>query len=69
MSDQSTKEPSLFDPVWGARNIGKEINLGPRQALYLLEIGALPARKLANRWVAERGTLRAAITGKALSEM
>jgi hypothetical protein len=63
MNDQSTKEPSLFDPVWGARNIGKEINLGPRQALYLLEIGALPARKLGSRWVAERGKLREFFAG------
>lgn len=48
-----------IDLVWGAAEIGKEINRKPRQTFYMLESGLLPARKVGNQWVAERGKLRA----------
>ncbi|MBZ9683113.1 DNA-binding protein [Mesorhizobium sp. CO1-1-2] len=47
-----------IDLVWGADNIAKAINVKPRQAFHMLETGLLPARKVGNRWVAERGKLR-----------
>ncbi|MER9169852.1 DNA-binding protein [Mesorhizobium australicum] len=48
-----------IDLVWGAAEIGKEINRKPRQAFHMLETGLLPAKKVGNQWVAERGKLRA----------
>ncbi|WP_292500199.1 hypothetical protein [Mesorhizobium sp.] len=39
------------------------INKKPRQAFHLLESGLLPARKVGNQWVAERGKLRAFFLG------
>ncbi|MER8846792.1 DNA-binding protein [Mesorhizobium australicum] len=51
-------EPAL-DLVWGAVEIGKEINRKPRQTFHMLETGLLPAKKVGNQWVAERGKLRA----------
>lgn len=47
-----------IDLVWGAASIGKEINQSARQTFYMLESGFLPAKKVGNRWVAERGKLR-----------
>ncbi|RWG04044.1 DNA-binding protein [Mesorhizobium sp.] len=55
-------EPAI-DLVWGAVEIGKEINRKPRQAFHMLEQGLLPARKVGNQWVAERGKLRAFFLG------
>lgn len=55
-----TDEPSAsIDLVWGAAEIGKEIKRKPRQTFHMLEKGLLPARKVGNQWVAERGKLRA----------
>ncbi|MDG4908442.1 DNA-binding protein [Mesorhizobium sp. WSM4898] len=51
-------EPRPIDLVWGAENIGKEINRKPRQTFHMLEQGLLPAKKVGNQWVAERGRLR-----------
>ena len=51
MSDDDT-------PIWGAANIGKEANLDPRQAWYLLDRGELPAWKVGRRWVSTRRLLR-----------
>ncbi|PBB86628.1 hypothetical protein [Mesorhizobium sp. WSM3876] len=56
-------EPQPIDLVWGAADIGKEINRKPRQAFHMLESGLLPARKVGNQWVAERGKLRAFFLG------
>ncbi|MFK0693081.1 DNA-binding protein [Mesorhizobium sp. IMUNJ 23033] len=47
----------------GAAEIGKEIKRKPRQAFHMLEKGLLPARKVGNQWVAERGKLRAFFLG------
>jgi hypothetical protein len=49
----------LEDPdiIWGADAVGKVINRTKRQAHYMLETGALPARKVGGRWVASRRKL------------
>lgn len=44
--------------VWGAEAIAKEIGQGVRRTFYLLETGALPARKVGGRWVTDRQQLR-----------
>lgn len=56
MTDQAS---APIDLVWGAADIGKEINKKPRQTFHMLETGLLPAKKVGNQWVAERGKLRA----------
>jgi hypothetical protein len=38
--------------VWGAEAIGRVIGRNPRQTHYLLEKGALPARKVRGLWCA-----------------
>lgn len=62
---KQTTEAATIDLVWGAKDIGKEINKKPRQTFHMLESGLLPARKVGNQWVAERGKLRAFFTGDA----
>ena len=44
--------------VWGAANIGQVVNLNTRQTFHALETGAIPAKKVGGKWVAERGNLR-----------
>ncbi|UVC17576.1 DNA-binding protein [Mesorhizobium onobrychidis] len=56
-------QPAI-DLVWGAVEIGKEINRKPRQTFHMLETGLLPAKKVGNQWVAERGKLRAFFLGE-----
>ena len=48
-----------LDLVWGAKAIGELIQKPARQTFYLLENGALPARKVGSQWVASRSKLRA----------
>lgn len=43
-------DPQLDAPVWGAANIGKVLNLTPRQAFYALERGLVDADKVGARW-------------------
>lgn len=43
--------------IWGADEIGKIIGRTPRVTFHLLTTGALPAKKVGNRWVAEKGKL------------
>jgi hypothetical protein len=62
MGNQHTKPEDDHVPVWGARNIGKEINRSPRQAFHLLESGKLPAKKVGSQWVSTRGALRRSLT-------
>lgn len=45
--------------AWGAGEIAAEIGRTERQTFHLLENGALPAKKVQGRWVAEKGQLRA----------
>ncbi len=52
-----------IDLVWGCTAIAKEIKRTDRQTFHLLEAGALPAKKVGNRWVADRGKLRAHFLG------
>lgn len=48
---------SSIDLVWEVEAIAKLIGRTPRQTFYLLSSGQLPAKKVGNRWVAERGKL------------
>jgi hypothetical protein len=57
-SNKMSDKRSSIDLVWGAKSIADEIGVGHRKAFYLLERGAIPARKVRSRWVAERSKLR-----------
>lgn len=46
-----------LDLIWGAEEIAKVIGRTPRITFNLLTTGALPAKKVGNRWVAERSKL------------
>lgn len=45
------------DLIWGASSIARAIGRTDRQTFHLLDQGILPAKKVGNRWVAERGAL------------
>lgn len=47
-----------LDLVWGAKAIGKEINLTERKTYYLLETGKLPGKKVGKTWVSSRPALK-----------
>ena len=47
-----------LDLVWGVGAIAKLIGRTERQTFHLVQSGQLPAKKVGNRWVAERGKLR-----------
>jgi hypothetical protein len=49
--------PASLDLVWGADAIAAAIGRSPRQTFHMLDSGQLPAKKVGNRWVAERGKL------------
>lgn len=44
--------------LWGAGEIGAEINREEREAFYLLEKKRIPAEKVGRTWVSSRNTLR-----------
>ena len=46
-----------LDLIWGAEAIALAISVPVRRAFYLLETGALPAKKVGGRWVVERSKL------------
>lgn len=46
-----------IDLVWGAEAIAEELGTTTRKAFHMLESGTLPARKVGNRWVADRNAL------------
>jgi len=50
-------ERSRHDILWGARQIGAEINRTERATFHLLEQKNLPARKIGAKWTAIRGEL------------
>jgi len=54
-----------IDLVWEATEIAKVIGRSQRQTVHLLQSGQLPARKVGNRWVAERGQLIRFFMGQA----
>ena len=58
------KKIQPLELIWGAANIGRELNLDTRQAFYALERGSIPAKKVGGKWVAERGKLRDFFTGQ-----
>jgi hypothetical protein len=43
--------------VWGAGAIAEAIGTTPRKTFHLLEAGHIPAKKVGNRWVADRKAL------------
>jgi hypothetical protein len=44
--------------IWGAANIGRELNRNARQTFHLLESGVVPgAEKVGNQWVVRRRNL------------
>ena len=57
------KTEEEFEPVWGAKAIGKVVGVTERQAFYLLEKKLLPGQKIGNQWVGETGQLKARILG------
>ncbi len=56
---------NMLDLVWGGEEIAKVIGRTPRVTFHLLEKGELPAKKVGNRWVAERSRLIAFFMGDA----
>jgi hypothetical protein len=60
VSDSDIESPDI---VWGAAAIAAIIGRSGRQTFHLLEIGALPGRKLGGRWVASRRKLLDALIG------
>ena len=52
-----------FEPVWGAKAIGKVVGITERQAFYLLEKKLLPGQKVGNQHVSTKGQLKAKILG------
>lgn len=46
-----------LDLIWGAEAIAKLIGRTPRVTFNLLTTGAIPAKKVGDRWVAERSKL------------
>jgi hypothetical protein len=53
------------DLLWGGKAVGQEIGVNTRKAFYLLETGAIPARKINGLWVCSRSQLRACLLGEA----
>ncbi len=43
--------------IWGASAIARVIGRTDRQTFHMLDKGILPAKRVGNRWVAERGAL------------
>ncbi|NDW07459.1 DNA-binding protein [Jiella pacifica] len=50
-------------PVWGTKEISRIINRTERQTFHMLATGALPARKVGERWVTTKRKLMDAIIG------
>jgi hypothetical protein len=53
------------DLIWGAKAIADEIGVSTRKTFYLLETGAIPARKINGLWVSSRSQLRTRFLGEA----
>lgn len=53
----SNETEAPLDLVWEVKAIAKLIGRTERQTFYLLSTGQLPAKKVGERWVAERGKL------------
>jgi hypothetical protein len=61
---QQHLEDADDDILWEVPPIAREIKRNERQTYYLLQTGAIPARKVGGKWVASRKKLRAALTGE-----
>lgn len=57
MATETTTIKETLDLVWGAEEIAKLIGRTQRVTFHLLTSGAIPGRKVGNRWVAERSKL------------
>ena len=60
-SKETSVQSADHDLIWTGPEIAKVLNLTKRQCWYLLEQGALPARKIGGKWVASRRALLKAI--------
>jgi len=56
---------SSNDLLWEVSEIAKAIGRTERQTFRLLEMGAIPGKKVGGRWVASRKKLIEAIVGEA----
>ncbi len=63
MNDVAVKECEQLDVLRGAEEIGAYIKLNARQTFYLLEKGALPAKKLGGKWISTKRQLRQLVEG------
>jgi hypothetical protein len=52
------------DLLWGGKAVAAELGIKTRKAFYLLDTGAIPARKINGLWVASRRQLRAHFLGE-----
>lgn len=57
MTAVTTDTSGPLDIIWGVDSIAKLIGRTERQTFHLLSTGQLPAKKVGNRWVVERGAL------------
>ncbi|WP_102960229.1 helix-turn-helix domain-containing protein [Mangrovicella endophytica] len=53
--DEQAEKP--LDLVWGIKSIAKLIGRTERQTYGMCDAGQLPARRVGQRWVAERSAL------------
>jgi hypothetical protein len=61
MTTTEQKAPSHQDSddlIWGSRAIAAAINRTNRQAIYLLQEGRLPAKRVGKLWVARKSALQ-----------
>ena len=58
-----TASHDLDKTLWGAAEIGAEINKTTSQTFHLLEAGHLPATKIGRQWATTRRRLRNRIDG------
>lgn len=56
---------SRMDLIWGIGDIAKVIDKSFNATAHMLNKGQIPARKVGERWVIERGELIAFFKGKA----
>lgn len=57
MATDCEANQTKIDLVWEVASIARVIGRSPRQTVYMLSCGELPAKKVGGRWVAERGAL------------
>ena len=60
-------EDQLDKPIWGVRNIARVIDRTERATYYLLENGALPAKKVQGRYVSTQRVLIEALTPESVA--